>query len=261
MHPHFHILGKDIPAYWLCALVGAAAVSLLLFSRHKKYSEFKQVDITNAAALAAVGMIIGGRVLYLITILPAIIRNWSFITSDLKIALEIVSNGMVFYGGLFGAVITLGLYAKKYKLNVKMFFDYFAPGIPLFHVFGRIGCFLTGCCHGVVSERFGIAFTNSISSANGVPYLPVQLMEAFVELILFIVVCRYADSHRGTGKALELYLLLYAIARFALEFLRGDAVRGFVLGLSTSQWISIFVLLVLSLRKALDYGTKKATNA
>lgn len=260
MHPYFNILGKEIPAYWLCALIGAAAVSLLLFLRHKKYSEFQQVDITNAVALAAIGMIIGGRLLYLITILPAIVRNWSYVTSDIKIVLEIVSNGMVFYGGLFGAIITLALYAKKYKLNTKLFFDYFAPCIPLFHVFGRIGCFLTGCCHGIVSDRFGIAFTNSISSVNGVPYLPVQLMEAFAELVLSIIVCRYADLHRGTGKALELYLLLYAAIRFALEFLRGDSIRGFVLGLSTSQWISIIVLIVVVLRRVISLRIKNVSG-
>ncbi len=206
------------------------------------------MDITNSAALALVGLVVGGRALYLITLLPAVIRNFDYLRTHLSVAWELLSNGMVFYGGLFGVLITLNIYLRKYRLDRAAFFDYAAPMFPLFHAFGRIGCFLTGCCHGVESERFGIAFTNSISSENGVPYFPVQLLCCLCDLFLFFAVLRFEKRHHREGKAILFYLLLYAVGRFFVEFLRGDRIRGIVAGLSTSQWISLALLAMLLVR-------------
>ena len=247
MCPVFRIFGIDIPAYWVCALVGAVFCAALLFIRHKRFSELKQVDVTNCTALAIVGLVIGGRILYLITVLPDIIRYWDKIISDLSVITAILSNGMVFYGGMFGAAIAVWLYTSTYHLDKKVFFDYITPAFPLFHAFGRIGCFLTGCCHGVKCERYGIAFKYSISSANGIPYFPVQLLGSILEIILFVILFFFEKKHPKTGMSFPLYITLYSIGRFFVEFLRGDAVRGIWLGLSTSQWISIGVLIVICL--------------
>ncbi|MCR5846289.1 MAG: prolipoprotein diacylglyceryl transferase [bacterium] len=253
MLPAIELFSLQIPSYWVCALLGAVAASILLLIRHRHFKELRQVDITNSAALGAIGMIIGARLLYLLTILPSIVQNWSIIAADPHIILDLISNGMVYYGGLFGALVALLLYYRKYKLDSGIFFDYFTPAIPLFHAFGRIGCFLTGCCHGVVSEQFGIAYVNSISSANGVPYFPIQLVGALLELCACIAVTLYERKHHNEGTAIKFYLLIYAIGRFIIEFFRGDTIRGIWFGLSTSQWISIFVLIAL----AIDIARKK----
>ena len=248
MHPYFELFGHSVPAYWLCTLAGTAACTVLLLVRHREFKELREVDITNNAALAAVGMIIGARALYLITVLGIIVKNWELITGDIHVLYELLYNGMVFYGGLFGALAAILLYCRRYGLDRGVFLDYFAPALPLFHAFGRIGCFLTGCCHGIVSRRYGIAFTHSISSENGVPYFPVQLLGSALEFCLFIAVLLYEKRHRGEGKAVRFYLLVYAAGRFALEFLRGDAIRGIWFGLSTSQWISIALFLAMAVR-------------
>ena len=80
-----------------------------------------------------------------------------------------------------------------------------------------------------------------IGLANGVPRFPVQLVEAGVELVLFLVLLGLFLRGRGRGKLMACWALAYAPARFLLEFLRGDAYRGFFGPLSTSQWISIAV--------------------
>lgn len=241
MYPSVIILGKTIPSYWLCALLGIFFCSILLLIRHKDFKELEQVDITNTAALSGIGMIIGGRVLFVITIIPFIVKNFKAILADRDVLLQILSNGIVFYGGLIGALAAMYMYTSRYKLDKKLMFDYFAPAIPLFHAFGRIGCFLTGCCYGIECDHLGIAFSHSEIAPNGVPLFPVQLLGSALELVLFALVVMYEKKHHKEGKAVFFYLLMYSVGRFFVEFIRGDEARGFLLGISTSQWISMMI--------------------
>lgn len=261
MHPTFEILGLSIPAYWLCMMTGVSVCSVTAFFRHRRFEELQEVDIINSAALLFIGVVIGSKFLYILTILPIVIRNRQLLLGDLKLAYEVIGGGMVFYGGLIGALVTLRLYVRKYHLDSRSFFDYFAPLFPLFHCFGRIGCFLNGCCHGKVSERFGIAFENSPSALNGVPYFPIQLVCSLGELILFFIVRAYEKKHHRSGKAMVLYLALYAAGRFVIEFFRGDMIRGIWAGLSTSQWISLAILLTLLIRQYRAFNRNGASPA
>ncbi len=218
---------------------------MVLIVRHKKFKELQEVDITNSAALSLVGAVVGGRILSVLTLLPLIIRGWSLIRQDPSLLYELLSNGQVFYGGLFGALLILHFYARHYHLDRNLLWDYIAPVIPLFHACGRIGCFLTGCCYGKVSQHFGLFFAHSDIAPRDVPLFPIQLVFSLVDLLLCVVLLFYERRHHRQGKSLYAYLFLYAICRFVLEFFRGDEIRGIVLGLSTSQWISLAVLLCL----------------
>ena len=242
MFPSFQLFGRAIPSYWLCSLLGFIVCSFVAFFRQKKFKELQEVDISNSAALMIAGIMIGGRLLYFLTILPLLIRNYQLLLNDHSLAYEILSNGMVFYGGLFGALIVLILYIKKYDLPRNLFFDFYAPLFPLFHAFGRVGCFLTGCCHGQVSYKLGIAYKVSNSAMNGIPYFPIQLLCSLGNLVLCLFVFSFERKHHKQGKSMILYLLLYAVGRFFIEFFRGDSVRGFLFGLSTSQWISLIIV-------------------
>lgn len=261
MHPAFELLGRSIPAYWLCMMTGVSVCSVAALFRHRRFEELQEVDITNSAALLFIGVLIGGKLLYILTVIPLVIRNLQLFLGDLKLAYEVLTGGMVFYGGLIGALVTLQLYVRKYHLDSRSFFDYFAPLFPLFHCFGRIGCFLNGCCHGKVSERFGIAFENSPSALNGVPYFPIQLVGSLGNLILFFIVSAYEKKHHRSGKAMVLYLALYAAGRFVIEFFRGDMIRGIWAGLSTSQWISLAILLTLLIRQYRAFNRNGASPA
>lgn len=254
MYPALELFGKTIPSYWLCSLAGISVCGIVALIRHKSFEELQEVDITNSAALLFIGVLIGSRFLYLITIVPILIRHWQILIHNASIAYEVLSNGMVFYGGMLGALCVLYIYTGKYRLDRKAFFDFYAPLFPLFHCFGRIGCFLNGCCHGVVSERFGIAFHNSTSAVNGVPFFPVQLVGSAGNLLLFFLVLFFEKKHHRQGLAMRFYVVLYAIGRFVLEFLRGDDIRGILFGLSTSQWISIVLLAALVLRAVTTSG-------
>ncbi len=109
----------------------------------------------------------------------------------------------------------------------------------LFHIFGRIGCFLGGCCYGLPSA-WGVVYRYSpVAEANGLVRFPVQLVEAAWNLVLFLLLAWL--QRRGSPICCPCIWSSIPPARFLLEFFRGDAYRGILLGLSTSQWISLFL--------------------
>ena len=257
MYPTIFLGPFAPPSMWISTLCGVLCAMAFLIQRRKAFS-LAMVDVTNLGALGLVGILVGGKLLYLLTILPILVRQWGYLSQHWDFLITMVTSGTVFYGGLFGLLAILWWYTRRYQLPQKLVGDWLAPAIPLFHLFGRIGCFLNGCCHGFESDTLGIAYTNSISALNGVPYFPVQLVEAGCNGILFLILWQFEKKHRGEGRALPLHLGLYATVRFCLEFLRGDVVRGIWWGLSTSQWISLGILLILLLRHLIS--SKKATS-
>ncbi len=241
MYPYIDLGFYRLPTFWLINIIGVLVCALMLFIRNKDFS-FLNVDITNAGAIGICGAVVGAKVLFALTIIPVLIKYREYYFSSFEIFFTAVSSGAVFYGGLILFIIVINWYLNRYSINKKTYWDFMAPCIPLFHVFGRIGCFLNGCCHGVVSERFGIAFSNSPSSINGIPYLPVQLIEAFLNLCLFFALIIFEKKYHNQGKILYVYIISYGVIRFITEFFRGDAIRGIWFFLSTSQWISLILI-------------------
>jgi phosphatidylglycerol:prolipoprotein diacylglycerol transferase len=111
-------------------------------------------------------------------------------------------------------------------------------GFAAFHVFGRIGCFLAGCCYGKVATwGFPVA-----DDPSGALHVPIQLFESAM-LVVIIMIILFKEYRIGTREySCMLYLGLYAAGRFILEFYRGDDVRGIWGAFSTSQWISLIIL-------------------
>jgi len=166
--------------------------------------------------------------------------------------LSLARSGGVFYGGLILAVMVAFWYITRHRLPLWTTCDVFAPGIALGHVTGRLGCLAAGCCYGRPTDvAWAITFTNPLAATNvgtplGLPLHPTQLYEAGAELLILGFLL--ATERRGRtfpGRTFWLYMLLYAISRFIVEFYRGDP-RGEVFGISTSQFISL-VLAPLSL--------------
>ena len=160
---------------------------------------------------------------------------------------SLVRSGGVFYGGLILAVIVAFWYIHKHRLPFWTTCDVFAPGIALGHVTGRLGCLAAGCCYGRPADvPWAITFTNPLAAANvgtplGIPLHPTQVYEAGAELlILGFLLTTEKRGRYFAGRTFWAYMLLYAIPRFIVEIYRGDP-RGEVLGLSTSQFISVIL--------------------
>lgn len=246
MIPPFEIFGKTFAIYPLIALLGFFVSGIFACVQIKKRG-FDDTDMICVLLFCGAGALIGGHLLYGLTNLPLLVETFSLLpqtgfSSAFWASAANTFGGSVFYGGLLGGMITGGWYYRK-KRFPHDFVDVMAVSVPLFHTFGRIGCFLGGCCYGIQCS-VGFTYTqNPIAIANGVPRFPVQLLEALFCFVLFGVLFSLLRRGRYKGRLLAVYLYVYAVGRFFLEFLRGDSYRGFLFGLSTSQIISILLLI------------------
>jgi phosphatidylglycerol:prolipoprotein diacylglycerol transferase len=170
---------------------------------------------------------------------PGEIFSWSTLLS-----------GGVFYGGFIAAFLFALWYIRLHHLPFWKVVDVYAPAISLGLSVGRIGCFAAGCDYGKpTTAAWGVVFTNPLSHQIsgvplGIPLYPTQPIMSLTSLAIFaILMWRYPRKSRD-GEIFVLYLALYAVARFFIEFLRGDEDRGFVFHhlLSTSQFIAILAM-------------------
>jgi phosphatidylglycerol:prolipoprotein diacylglycerol transferase len=156
-------------------------------------------------------------------------------------ALQGLSQGFAFYGGLLGFSVFAFLYARTQKISFIEILNRVASPLALAHAVGRIGCFLAGCCYGTHCE-LPWAVHNDIVGDN---LHPVQLYESAALAVLGIFLWKH-ETRRLRGEVSSpsagIYLVMYAILRFVLEFFRGDATRGAWGPLSTSQWISLVLV-------------------
>lgn len=241
MNPYFTILGHTFPAYGIMALLGAAAVFIYSIFMCRKY----KIDFNDQLyfmVFAFIFLFIGAVLLYQIVGIKELIRLIPYLFTDFEYFKNHITSGLVFYGGLIGVIIGGSVYAKVFKQDSRKLLMYSVPAMPLFHIFGRIGCFLGGCCHGIENARYGIAYTHSITGENGIPFIPVQLYEAAGNLLIFIILLINQRKKHKFFQPLGLYFTIYGTMRFMLEFLRGDTIRGGLGFLSTSQWISLVII-------------------
>lgn len=242
MFPGFEIFGHFIGSYMICAVIGIFTACPLGIYCYKKFTG-DDISLIFVYLFSAIGVFVGMHLLYGITNIAywgQLFQATDFVNFWQRFGL--IFGGSVFYGGLIGGLIAGGISVKVQKLPADIATDCAAPTIALLHGFARIGCFLGGCCFGVEWEH-GITFENSlIEAANGVPRVPVQLYEAGFEFALFAVLfILLTKTEKLRGQLLALYLLIYPVGRFILEFWRGDEYRGFIFGLSTSQFISVLI--------------------
>ena len=216
----------------------------------------------------AVGVVVGGRLLYVVTTPERYLH-------DPLAAFAPEPTGFVFFGSFAGMVAAVAVLARLRRIPAGPLFDVTATWTPIAHAFGRLGCFAAGCCYGAPTDlpwgvRFpegAIAFEDpALPHAAGTtaPLHPAQLYEAalLAGIAAVLVARRRRDPPQPWSQA-ALYALLYGIARFAVEFVRGDADRRFLfelpipalarllhvpagapLVLSTSQAVGLAVALV-----------------
>lgn len=168
----------------------------------------------------------------------------------------LTTGGLVFYGGALVWLGAMGLGCRLWRRSPWPLLDAVCRFGPLGHAFGRLGCFFGGCCFGAPTSSFlGVRFpagspaylqhkTQGLLPPGAVTSLPVhptQLYEALGNVALFLVLDSLARRRTlRPGTITGLYLTGYALLRFGLEFLRGDAIRGIYGGVSTSQYIAVF---------------------
>jgi phosphatidylglycerol:prolipoprotein diacylglycerol transferase len=190
---------------------------------------------------------------------------------------EIWKGGLVYYGGVIGAILAALLFAYRRSISFWRLADICAPSVAIGLACGRIGCFLNGCCWGKVAESFPLAITFpkdspayndhlgmkliTDASTHSLPVYPTQLMHCFAAVAMAVLVWLFGKSRlkRNHGDEILLLGLLYPIARFIVEFYRGDHKEHYLFGsLTISQSVGIFVfamiLVVFAVRRAKGWG-------
>ena len=225
----------------ISVLVGMVLV--VVFSRRQKIDVNKTLTLGTLAALSG---IMGAKFLF-------VVLEWNYYSRHLSeiLSLATLRTGGVFSGGLVTAIAVSAWYIYKHHLPVLRTVDAFAPSLALGHAIGRLGCFAAGCCYGKPTTGFwGITFSSPLTSdlshtPLGVPLHPTQLFESAIEVANFLILVRLLDRKRFDGQVMAVYLAVYGVARFFLEFLRGDPGRGEVFNglLTGTQLIAIGLLI------------------
>lgn len=253
MYKAILIFGREISAYSLMALLGAVitvvyCVLQSLFTRRKAHIKLLPQEILYMMLFMGIGVFLGARLMYVFTSIEFSMNNDITLWENIVVwALQIATGGLVFYGGLIGGAAVAIFYVLHFKAPVSEMIDIVFAGIPLFHFFGRIGCFLSGCCYGIEYHGiFAVVFPegNYGNAPSGMELFPVQLLEAAFNLLLWGVLTVVYRKTSRPWLTTGLYLFLYGIIRFLMEFLRGDDIRGYIGELSVSQVISIFIVAV-----------------
>lgn len=230
----FSIGPITIYGYGLMIAIGIIAAYLNTEHLAKK-AGLSPEPVFNILIIGVGSGIVGAKLLFYLTILDQVIANPTLILSNL-------TEGFVVYGGIIFGILGALLYCRKKKLSFLHYLDCAAPSIALAQGFGRIGCFLAGCCYGMqMNSPISITFTDSAYAPNHVPLFPSQLVSSTFNFIHFFVLYTLFKYNKKPGKIGAFYLVFYSIGRFIIEFFRGDLERGNVGLLSTSQFISVFV--------------------
>lgn len=192
-------------------------------------------EIYNLTLVCAFSGFLGAKLLFCIVEWKRFMEDpWSILSS----------SGFVVYGGIILGVLGGLAWCRFRKLNFWEYFDIVLPSVAIAQGFGRIGCFLAGCCYGRETDSWcGIAFTNSDFAPNGVKMIPTQLISAAGMFLIAFALMRFAKNRKHPGTVGFLYLILYSIGRFGVEFLRNDH-RGEIGIFSTSQFISLFMVVI-----------------
>lgn len=253
MHNELLKIGPlTIHGYGLMIAIGIIAAYYVAEYRAKK-RELDPNPLFDCVVITIVCGIGGAKVLYWITM-------WKEIMADPSL-LKNIGDGFVVYGGIIGGVVGGLIYLKWKKLDALAYFDLIAPELALAQGFGRLGCFLAGCCYGLEMDTpISIVFTHSDFAPNNVPLIPTQLISSGLDFLNFALLIYLGTKIKKKGALGCVYLLTYSIGRFFLEYLRGDLIRGSVGMFSTSQFISLGMFAIVCTALFLLTSNKKTDN-
>ncbi len=219
-----------------CGFLSGVVVARL----NAKLVGIKEDYVTDLTVISILSGIVGARIFY-------VVQFWHRDGFDQHFAqvFRVDNGGLVYYGGFLLAITAIYIYSRIRKVNVVDMFDVLAPAMPIGHAFGRIGCFINGCCFGKPCGEgfpFGVRPPAFDVAAQGMRIHPVQLYESALNVVIFIVLFTlFRKRVLGRGGVVGLYFIFYGVSRFLLEFFRGDH-RDFLFGMTPAQNIGMVLI-------------------
>ena len=260
MHPIIFRAGKFVVySYSLMVVVAFAAALIYTYYEAKRVGE-DPARVVDCGIYVFIACIVGGRLMHCLI-------NYRIYLQDPVRIFKIWEGGLVFYGGLILGSLVIIVYVLSHKLNLAKWADMSAcvPMIGLF--FGRIGCYLNGCCYGSIAPSW-LPWKVKYPAGSmplelaGVPLHPAPLYEALAALAIFVFLVWRSRHKRFESEIMWLMFFWYAVARFFLEFLRADERGGIAsIRLSTSQLIAVFFFLLSAVFLVKNYANPKTKES
>ncbi len=228
MFPDLFSIGPvRLGTYGLLLMIGAGIGIWIAAKRAPRYG-LQGTKVYDALFWCLFPGILGARAVY-------IGLNWSDFAGRWDMIFSLQFQGLTSYGGMFGGLLGLLIWAKKDKMNLWAVFDTFGVPYLVGHAFGRIGCLLNGCCHGrSTDEWFGV------SVGHGIPgrFVPAQLMDTVGVLIaaLAVILIERRWSLKS-GQSFGLVVAGYTASRFVYEFARSGTREEVRQGLASSAYL------------------------
>lgn len=232
----FSIGPLTVHGYGVMIAVGILAASWLATKLCKEY----KLDYENIDSFIIFVIVIGyafSKLTYCLTAFD------QFLSDPLSV---LGSGGWVVYGGILGGLLAALIWCKWKKWKFMDYFQVLMPCVSLAQGFGRIGCFFAGCCGGAVTDAwYGIQFpATSLAWNTTQKIIPTQLLSSAGDFLIFAFLMYNLKKGKHPEDTGAWYLILYSVGRFLIEFLRGDLIRGGIGPFSTSQFISLFVVVL-----------------
>lgn len=249
MRPILIQIGEfGIPSYGVMLVISFLFAIFFVKKAAKKFN-ISLVVIENLAFYVMLGVIVGGRVLY-------VIFHWAQYEHNVLEIFALWRGGMMFFGGFLGGLTAGIIYLKKEKISVLLVGDIIAPAIALGEFFTRIGCFLNGCCYGIPSHLpWAVEFPGNCAAGSqflGTTIHPTQLYSSLFGLALFFFLWRKLYREHVLGEIFSLYLIFAGGFRFGIDFIRyyeNNANLWINQIISLATIILGFVILVKSYKK------------
>jgi phosphatidylglycerol:prolipoprotein diacylglycerol transferase len=260
--PSFDLLGRTLGPFTLhtygVLLAAAFLAGLWVVSRQARKTSLDPGRVTDLAVYVLIAGLLGARVLLFVI-------EWRFYTGNPRELWTLLQSGGVFYGGLLAALPVAWWYARRHSMPGWQTADVLAPGVAIGQAIGRLGCFCAGCCYGRPTDvPWAVTFTDiyatrAVGTPVDTPVHPTQIYEALAVGLVFFALLWLAPRKKFHGQVVLTYVLLYSVARFVIEFFRGDAIRGFVhlwkWDVSTSQIIA--ALLIVAAAALIPYVRRR----
>ncbi len=219
-----------VHSYGLLIAIGIILAVIIAMKRAKRRGLVAD-EVLNIAIIIVICGFLGAKILF-------VLENFKqFLISPMSV---IGSSGFVVYGGICIGLFCVFAYCRWIrKVSFLRYVDLVFPCVALGQAFGRLGCFMAGCCYGrETTAWWGVTFPEGSFAPAGVPLIPTQLISAAGDFVIFLVLLWFTKKAKKVGDVTALYLLLYGAGRFCVEFLRQNE-QGGIGPLTTAQCFSI----------------------
>lgn len=223
----------SISVSWYGIMVALAVITLVAWALYsvKKGARVTYDEVINAALVGIPSGIIGARLFHVLDYIDIYARDPARIITSF-------GEGLAIYGAVLGAALGIFIYSRVTKKSFGYLADMIAPGIILAQAIGRVGCTLRGCCYGIETD-FCLGTTWTYGNQMVGPVHPTQIYEIFFNLLVFGGLLLLRKRLKPDGSLFLVYLAVYSIWRFAIDFIREG--RGLLFGLHEAQLLGIVV--------------------